>query len=706
MCGICGVLRLGDGGEPPEPRLIEAMTATLAHRGPDDAGVWSDERIGLGHRRLAILDLSRAGRQPMANEDGSVRISYNGEVYNFRELEQRHDLRGRGHRFVSRTDTETLVHLYEELGLDMLPELNGMFAFALWDARSRELHLVRDRFGIKPLFYQRDASAFRFASEIKPLLADPAVPRRPDRQALHDFLSLCYIPGDQTAFDGIREVPRAHVLTVRPDGSTELRQWWKLRWAPDPAIDEPTAVSQVRELLGRSVERRRISDVPLGVMLSGGLDSSAIAAIAKEQTSAPVQTFAIGFDDPSFDERRDAQAVADWLGAKHHVVTVTPEMVRDTLLASLDKIDEPYADGSAIPTWHLAQLARPEVTVLLSGEGGDEMFAGYDTYAAFKAARWGRLIPRALRDGLLRPLVGLLPVSHRKLSFELKAKRFLGGLDLPLEEAHLWWRLALGEESKRALYVRRGAELLPSVRHFLDAAEASGSNEPLARLLAIDQQVFLPDDLMVKNDRMTMAHGLEARVPFTDVELVEFLATVPSNVKYAGRERKRLLREAYRSGAAACNLAQKEDRPRDSVLTLVQRGVARLAHIRPGAKPRRGAGALRAAGRAAASRRTRNAQGRPRTAVVGSGAVRAVARSENSADVDVVAPSYDLHASPTPPQTKRRVEEEEYRNYRTSDILCLVLVFYRAYTSTATCFRRLRDSIRSQQREGKPQLAT
>ncbi len=558
MCGICGVLRLGEDGEPPAPRLIEAMTASLAHRGPDDSGVWTDERIGLGHRRLAVLDLSRDGRQPMANEDGSIRISYNGEVYNFGELEREHDLRARGHRIVSKTDTEILLHLYEELGLGMLPALNGMFAFALWDARQQELHLVRDRFGVKPLFYWRDGRSFRFGSEIKAILADPAVPRRPDRQALHDLLSFCYIPGEQTAFEGVREVPPAHVLTVRADGSSELRCWWKLRWAPDPAIDERSAVSRVRELMHRSVERRRIADVPVGVMLSGGMDSSVIAAIAAEQSSEPLQTFAIGFDEPSFDEKRDAQAVADWLGARHHVVNITADMVRETLLDSIRHIDEPYGDGSAIPTWHLAKLARPQVTVLLSGEGGDEMFAGYDTYAAFKAARRARWIPRIVRDGLLRPLVGLLPVSHGKLSLELKAKRFLGGLDLPPEQAHLWWRLALDEESKRALYRGRASPLEPALRHFLDAAEASGAFEPLSRLLAIDRQVFLPDDLMVKNDRMTMAHGLEARVPFTDVELVELLATVPAGVLYPSGERKRLLREAYRSALPPRTLRKKK----------------------------------------------------------------------------------------------------------------------------------------------------
>jgi asparagine synthase (glutamine-hydrolysing) len=547
MCGICGVLSLG-GGEPPALRLIEAMTSKLAHRGPNDSDVWIEGPVGLGHRRLAVLDLSRAGRQPMANEDGSVRITYNGEVYNFRELEQQHKLRERGHRIVSRSDTETLVHLYEELGLGMLPELNGMFAFALWDARSRELHLARDRFGIKPLFYQQDTRVFRFGSEIKAILADPAVPRRPDRQALHDFLSFNYIPGEQTAFEGIREIPPAHVLTVRPDGTTELRRWWKLAWDLDASIDEPTAVARVRDLLGRSVDRRLISDVPVGIMLSGGMDSSVLAALARERITGPLRTYAIGFDDPSFDESSDAEAVARHLGAEHRRVTITPAKARAAMLECLDKLDEPYADGSAIPTWYLAQLARPDVTVLLSGEGGDEVFAGYDTYAAFKAARWARRVPRLVRNGLLRPLAGLLPVSHRKLSLEFKLKRFLGGLDLPLEEGHLWWRLVLGEAAKRSIYARGAmgdVNLEPSLRHFLRASNESGADEPLARLQAIDSAVFLPDDLMVKNDRMTMAHGMEARVPFTDVELAEFLAKVPSRVKYPGGDRKRLLKRAF-----------------------------------------------------------------------------------------------------------------------------------------------------------------
>ena len=549
MCGICGLLRLGPAPADTEGGLLDRMTDSLAHRGPDDRGTWSDEHAALGARRLAVIDLTPAGHQPMANEDGSVVVVYNGEVYNHRELAERHALKARGHTFRSHTDTEVLVHLYEELGVDMVRELNGMFALAIWDARNRTLFLARDRYGIKPLFWQRDSDFLRFGSEIKAILEDRRVPRSVSLQAMHDYLTLGYVPGSQTAFEGIHEVPPAHWMRVEADGTTRVERWWDLPFAEDDTLEERTVVGRARELLDEAVRRRLMSDVPLGVLLSGGMDSSAVTALMRRHVQEPVRTYSVGFDDPTFDERGAARTVARHLGTVHREVVVTADMVREMLPGYLRWIDEPYADGSAIPTWYVSALAREDVTVLLSGEGGDEAFAGYDTHAAYKAAALGRRVPRGIRSGVLAPLVGMLPVSHDKLSLEFRLKRFLGGLDLPTEDAHLWWRVILTDARKRALYAPHVQEALRSEapeRWFREAYRRSGARDELNRLLHVDSAVFLPDDLMIKNDRMTMAHSLEARVPFTDPDLVEWMARVPARLKLPGFEKKHLLRAALR----------------------------------------------------------------------------------------------------------------------------------------------------------------
>ncbi len=346
------------------------MTDTMAHRGPDDRGTWTDGLAALGHRRLAVIDLSRAGRQPMANEDGSVHIVYNGTVYNFRELADRYDLPGRGHVIRSRTDTEVLLHLYQELGVEMVRELNGMFSMGIWDARKRCLFLLRDHYGIKPLFYQRDDRCFRFASEIKALLADARVPRRVSLQAMHDFLTFDYIPGPQTAFEGIFEVPPAHWMEVAESDAITLRRYWDLPFSAARPMDESWVVEHSLELMERAVHRRLVADVPIGVLLSGGMDSSALVALMKVRVSEPIRTYAVGFEESSFDERKAGRTVAQHFGTVHREVVVTPQLVRDLLPGYLRYIDEPYSDGSAIPTYYAAALAKEEVVVLLSGEGG------------------------------------------------------------------------------------------------------------------------------------------------------------------------------------------------------------------------------------------------------------------------------------------------------------------------------------------------
>lgn len=549
MCGISGILRFGSAGEVPDRGLIDRMTDILAHRGPSDRGTWQDAHVSLGSRRLSVIDLSPAGRMPMSNEDGSIQLVYNGEVYNFRELREQHALDRCGHTFRSRTDSEVLIHLYEQIGLKMLAELNGMFAFAIWDARHRTLHLVRDRYGIKPLFYQRDAQFFRFSSEIKGILADSRVPRRVSLQALHDFLTFDYVPGAQTAFEGIEELPPGHRLTVTQDGRATLTRYWTPCFETDDSIDETTAVEAAGELLRGAVKRQLIADVPIGVLLSGGMDSSTLVALMHKEQSGPIHTYSVGFEDPSFDERPYARTVAKTFGTIHREVVVTPQRIRDLLPGYLRYIDEPYADGSAIPTYYVCQLAKDEVVVLLSGEGGDEAFAGYETYTAYKAAELFRQIPRWLRNRVIAPLVRSMPVSDKKLSLEFRMKRFLGGQDLPPAEAHLWWRIVMTEDEKRELYspaVLEHLEPAPSVRIFQEYFKRSSAKDVLNRIFEIDASVFLPDDLMVKNDRMSMAHSIEARVPLTDNELTEFMARVPSRVKLPRFHKKNILRRAMK----------------------------------------------------------------------------------------------------------------------------------------------------------------
>lgn len=547
MCGICGIW-YRNAAAPQDVELLDRMTDVLTHRGPDDRGTWHGERVRLGHRRLSVLDLSPAGRQPMANEDGTIQIAFNGEIYNFRELKARFQLAEKGHLFRSRTDTEVLVHLYEQLGPEMVRELDGMFAYALWDGRRRQLHLARDGFGIKPLFYTWHEDRFLFGSEIKALLQERRLLRRVNVQALHDYLTFDYVPGEQTAFAGIRELPPAHRMTIHADGQVELRRYFDIPFHEDDSISEADAVARTQELLDQAVRRQLVADVPVGVLLSGGLDSATLLALMARNTSAPVHTYSIGFQDASFNELPYARLAAQTFSAVPREVVITPDMVRDLLPKYIRYIDEPYADGSAIPTYYVCEQARGEVVVVLSGEGGDEAFAGYETHAAYKAASWIRRVPRWLRNGLVAPLVNLLPVSHKKLSLEFRLKRFIAGQDLPPAEAHLWWRIVFTEAQKLSLYSPAVLDQLrggmPPERHFREVFGRSGARDVLNRLLHIDAAVFLPDDLMIKNDRMSMAHSLEARVPLTDLDLVRFLARVPARIKLPRLRKKHILRRA------------------------------------------------------------------------------------------------------------------------------------------------------------------
>ncbi len=547
MCGIAGVMAPGGRRSLP-PDLLDRMAGTLAHRGPDATGTLWSGPCGLAHTRLSIIDLSPAGSQPMANEDGSVVIAYNGEVYNFMDLRRRFRLDD-GHEFRSRTDTEVLLHLYEELGPDFLRELDGMYALAVWDSGRGELLLARDPFGIKPLFTMRRADGLWFASEPKALLEAPGQAREACPTALSHYLAFDYVPGTLTPFKGIGELKPGTAMVVGGEGEV-MRRWrfFAPSYREDRSIREREAVDASGRLLRRAVEKQLVSDVPVGVMLSGGMDSSALTAMmARIRGDAGFHTFSIAFDDPSFDESPWAGEVADATGTTHHVIRVTAGDVERLLPRYLSHIDEPYADGSAIPTWLLARTAAEHVTVLLSGEGGDEVFGGYDTHAALKARKlYRRLLPGFLRRGLVYPLVHALPVSHRKLSLEFKAKRFTEGAEMGVPESHFYWRVVLGREGRASVLGEAFRDLagLPPEGFFRDVYGSCDAESDLNRILCIDTGCHLPNDLMIKNDRMTMAHSLEARVPFTDLELFRYLATVPAGVKLPGMRKKRLLRKA------------------------------------------------------------------------------------------------------------------------------------------------------------------
>jgi len=506
------------------------MSATLVHRGPDSDGQLLDGPAALASRRLSIIDLE-TGDQPIANEDGTVHIVQNGELYNYRELRVR--LERAGHRFATRSDTEVLVHLYEEHGDQFAAQLRGMFAVALWDARRRRLVLARDAFGIKPLYYRVDGDGLAFASELR------ALPRGEiDFDALEGFLAFNSIPGPYTIFRDVKKLPPGHLL-VWEDGEARLSRF--ARPAPVPAEEvrrdrEDELAEELRARLRDSVRAHLIADVPVGVLLSGGVDSSLLAALAAQESSEPVHTFSIGFEERSFDELDDARTVAERYGTRHEELVLRPDAA--LLLPQLaEAFDEPFADSSALPTYLVSELASSHVKVALSGEGGDELFGGYYTYAAdLLALRFGGLASRA------RPLVELLPSSSRRASFDYKAKRFVRGAGLPPLERHHAWKEIFSTEA-RAELLGRPSSFEPVELLHARFRETEGA-ELLARLQDIDVGTYLVDDLLVKTDRASMAHSLEARVPYLDSLVAGLAQALPTRLKVSGLRKKRLLRKA------------------------------------------------------------------------------------------------------------------------------------------------------------------
>ncbi|MCI0371714.1 MAG: asparagine synthase (glutamine-hydrolyzing) [candidate division NC10 bacterium] len=543
MCGIAGKLNF-DRARQVEPDLLARMNAVMAHRGPDDAGVYCAGPVGLAHRRLSIIDLSPAGHQPMSNEDGTIWITFNGEIYNFPDL--REDLIRRGHRFRSKTDTETVLHLYEEDGPACVRALRGMFAFAIWDGRTRTMLLARDRLGKKPLYYQIDHRGLRFASEIKAILLDPEVEVTPDAEAIHHYLSFGYVPHPGTAYCGIRTLPPAHVATLR-DGQLTLERYWRLRYG---AKHPGTEADLARELLRRleeAVRIRMISDVPLGAFLSGGIDSSAVVAMMSRHAAEPVRTFSIGFEAAEYDERRYARLIAERFGTRHEEFVVRPDAA-GILPTLVWHYDQPYADSSAIPTYYVAQVTRQHVTVALNGDGGDEGFAGYERYVAQRLA--GRLdwLPAAARRRL-RAALGLVPRGVRRGSLLARGRRFLDGLLQPPDRRYSRWVFHFTADRKAELYQPDFAAAVSapeSEELLVRAFQTSDGLNMVDALLDVDTRTYLPDDLLVKVDVASMAHALEARSPFLDHELLEFAAGVPSHLKLRGTEKKVLLRRALR----------------------------------------------------------------------------------------------------------------------------------------------------------------
>jgi asparagine synthase (glutamine-hydrolysing) len=513
-----------------DPARLTAMSETLVHRGPDSDGTYVDGAVGLAARRLAIIDL-RTGDQPVGNEDGRIQVVQNGELYNYREL--RRELERAGHNFTTQGDTEVLVHLYEEHGLGFAERLRGMFAVALWDGPRRRLVLARDRYGIKPLYYRQAGSELAFASELR------ALPRGEiDLEALEAFLAFNSIPAPLTIFREVRKLPAGHIL-VWESGNAEVTRF--ARPAPVLATDvrsdeEAELVEELRARLRDSVSAHLVSDVPVGVLLSGGIDSSTLTALAAQESSEPVRTFSIGFEERSFDELTDARLVAEQYGTDHEELVLRPNAA--LLLPKLaEAFDEPFADSSALPTYLVSQLAASHVKVALSGEGGDELFGGYYTYAAdLLALRAGGLARFA------RPLVERLPSSSGKASFDYRAKRFVRAAHLPPLERHHAWKEIFSSDARAALTGRR-ADFDPVDLLRSRFGETEGA-ELLARLQDVDLGTYLVDDLLVKTDRASMAHSLEARVPFLDPVVTNFALALPSRHKVHGLRKKVLLRKA------------------------------------------------------------------------------------------------------------------------------------------------------------------
>jgi asparagine synthase (glutamine-hydrolysing) len=558
MCGIAGIVSYNTDAEGLRQRAA-LMAEALKHRGPDDFGLWNDSLCALSQRRLAIIDLSEAGRNPLSNDDGSIWITFNGEIYNFQSLRQ--ELEQLGYQFRTRTDTEVVVYAYQHWGVDCLKKLRGMFAFAIWDREKQRLFLARDRVGKKPLFYTQVGNRFYFASELQGLLTCPEVPREVEPAAIDAYLTWGYVPAPLTAFKNIFKLPPAHFLTLDiKDSSYDIRikRYWSLDYRNKLAIDEAEAVDLIREKLTEAVRLRMISDVPLGAFLSGGIDSSIVVGLMAKLSDRPVKTFSIGFKEAAYDETAHARRIAKLWGTEHQEFIVEPDA-----LAIVNKLvqhyGEPYADSSAIPTFYVSQLTRSAVTVALNGDGGDESFAGYERYLGNRLAERARRVPGfAISASALNRV---LPDSINPKNRLRQAKRFLSVATRPMTERYAQWVGFFREEMKEQLYSKDFRAQLNGDRaeSWMESLIAEASDlDPVDAAMCVDVQSYLPYDLLVKVDITSMANSLEARSPFLDHEVMEFAAALPIDLKLKGKESKYLLKRAFSDLLPAENVQRRK----------------------------------------------------------------------------------------------------------------------------------------------------
>jgi asparagine synthase (glutamine-hydrolysing) len=538
MCGIAGIVTL-EGPEPVAEQLA-AMCQTLSHRGPDDQGIHIQENVGLGMRRLAIIDVA-GGQQPIFSEDGNVRAILNGEIYNYREL--RSELEARGHRFRTSSDTEVIVHLWEDMGLDFVSRLNGMFAIAVHDHRNRQFALVRDHLGIKPLYYYWDDQRLVFGSEIKALLASRLLKRQLNVDAVGQFLAWEYIPGEGTLLENVRKLKAGHCMHVDLAARrARIERYWDVpldEIEPDPPRARGEWKAALASGIDRCVQRQLVSDVPLGAFLSGGVDSSLVVA-----AMGPTRAFSIGFRDPSYNELPWAQKVACHLQVQHDIEIIEPSVV-DLFDSLMRYMDDPIGDFSIFPTYLVSRFARQHVTVVLTGDGGDELFGGYETYVAQqKAAQWDRL-PQIVRHRVVEPAIQALGPSEKKKGLVNKAKRFVEGLEHDKKIGHARWRVFVGDMLRQQLFVPDVLRQMttPVADHILSLSANAANRDEVDRGLYIDLKSYLVDNCLVKVDRMSMAASLEARVPLLDKELVELAFRVPSRYKVARGRTKVLLKQ-------------------------------------------------------------------------------------------------------------------------------------------------------------------
>jgi asparagine synthase (glutamine-hydrolysing) len=527
---------------PVDRAILEKMNCAIVHRGPDEDGVYLNGVVGLAMRRLSIIDLA-GGQQPIHNSDKSKWIVYNGEVYNYRDL--RKGLEERGHELYTSSDTEAVLRLYDEEGPDSLRHLRGMFAFAIWDERDRSLFLARDRVGKKPLLYSHQPNGdLIFGSEFNALLQHPDVSREIDMQAIDQYMSYLCVPAPRTAFKNIRKLEPGHWLRWK-DGKIETHRYWLPEFSKKIKISEEEAIEETTRIVRESTRLRMISEVPLGAFLSGGVDSSTVVALMSQESSQPVKTFSIGFEEQDYSELKYAKRVAEHVGAEYNEFIVKPNAI-EILPTLVEHYGEPYADSSAVPTYYVSRETRKHVTVALNGDGGDESFAGYERYAAMLIAERYRQIPAVLRKSLVEAPVGLLPASEIRRSRVRDAQRFLSAANLPRTERYQRWMSAFDRVAKQQIYTEQFRETLGAVDDaaVLDKwfARANGSGVLDAAMLT-DQMTYLPNDLLVKVDIASMANSLEARSPLLDHNVIEFAASLPENLKMRRFETKSLLKK-------------------------------------------------------------------------------------------------------------------------------------------------------------------